>query len=139
MLGGLHTPITVGHVKTMLSKDPRTAAAQVVVSAKYKPSGRDTVVLTGEDRAVGHFVCTWKQGGNRHFFDSYGQPPSAYGMDADVYGSRRYQVMGQTCGRHCAHRLYHKELDDDAYAALVGYDADPKRSKADLTVTVATP
>ena len=135
----METPITTGHVKTMLAKHPTTAGAQVVLSRSYRPSARDTVVLTGEDRPVGHFVCTWVRGGKRHFFDSYGQPPSAYGMDADVYGSRRYQVQGETCGRHCAYRLFHRGLDDDDYAALVGYHADPKRNKADLTVSVATP
>jgi len=110
--------------------------------------GRLMLLYLTEDESTGHWVCLLKRGNKIEYFDPYGnyKPDEEkewltedkleqFGQDTDhltkMLGSSGYKVVYSkapfqedkqdinTCGRHCATRLYFKHLSLPQYTQMV--------------------
>jgi hypothetical protein len=110
--------------------------------------GRLMLLYLTEDESTGHWVCLLKRGNKIEYFDPYGnykpdeekewltkEKQEQFGEDTDhlteLLGSSGYKVVYSkapfqedkqdinTCGRHCATRLYFKHLSLPQYTQMV--------------------
>lgn len=113
----------------------------------FDNEGRSLMLYLVNNINSGHWVCMMKKDNSIYYFDPYGNPPdnildtltkqkkdeldqetpkltnflrnSGYTVDYNIYP---YQKVGDninTCGRHCALRLIHKDLNDVQYYNMI--------------------